>query len=609
MPSSDSVNWTSTGIVSERVPAAVDLLIIDADMANLGIAFSIASNPSSPYLEFYIEVFAKDSWTGKLYNKLKNASGRKSFVTMEVLGPYGTALVNREGTTNVLSIGAGTGIVPVLSLFQEHVKRMLLLDPAAHLVELQEAERNAVKVKLAREARQAPVVANVATMGCCNTKELEQSQSTDDKRRLMMQNTFSQASSASTYQDVVRTRRKLQMASLMVTRSIYGAVLQTFLGAFGVMVIGLTISWNTIKIDLYPHMTTLLQIFAIIFQSMFAVAAIFFWRGRNFFTYIDICMVAISVFSDWYWNIIYDQDGTLPGTQITTITLLLGYMMLRFWSKTVGVGEGQETKLDRTGLSAIERLDVVWVTRSANLVSRVIPDIERRYTSLVKAWGEEYAKEVCRVTVYITDKDPEAVKVLKQEIQHMTLYRNGHVNFCRPDFGNLIEGHTLDMIDSRSYSTSLLAFCGSPQLSGVIRQNKIANEMVTATTGFKHHTMDFISESYGGVKAPAQIEDVEEKGADVESGKNAKEEEEVMGEIVAGSSALNSRSSMSRSAPSMRFNLSFAAEDLADIEGEEKPEGAKEETTETDDGFVDRQALMRSYSSRASGLRRSSRAL
>ena len=164
------------------------------------------------------------------------------------------------------------------------------------------------------------------------------------------------------------------------------------------------------------------------------------------------------------------------------------------------------------------------------------------------------------------------------------------------------------MIDSRSYSTSLLAFCGSPQLSGVIRQNKIANEMVTATTGFKHHTMDFISESYGGVKAPAQIEDVEEKGADVESGEKA-EEEDVMGEIVAGSSALNSRSSMSRSAPSMRFNLSFAAEDLADVEGEEKPEGAKEETAETDDGFVDRQALMNSYSSRASGLTRSSRAL
>ena len=545
-------------------------------------AFSIASSPSSPFLEFYIEVFDEGSWTHKLYEKLRSDSKGKNVVAMEVLGPYGTALVNQDATTNVLAIGAGTGIVPILSMFQEHVKRMLLLDPAAHLIELQEAERTAVKVKLARQAREAPVIANVATMQCCSDKELERS--TDEIRKSMMLKKMSQASVAATYKDVVRTKRELRVAGLMVTRSIYGAVLQTFIGAYGIMVIGLVISWNTMKIPLYQHMTDILQIFTIILQAMFAVAAIFCWRGRNFFAYVDICMVVIAVFSDWYWNIIYDQDGTLPGTQITTLTLLLSYMTLRIWSKTVQT-DGHETRGDTTGLSAIERLDVVWIARSAKLISRVLPDINRRYESLVKAWGEEYAKEVCRVSVYVTDKDPQAVETLKSELQGMVLHNQGLIKFGRPDIGELIEGHTLNMIETRSYSTSLLAFCGSPQLSSVVRQKKIANEIVTATTGFKNHTMDFISESYGGIKAP--VETAVPVGEDVESGEP--------------SSAMYKSGSL-HSEPTRRVSLSFPS---PAIEGDEEEIGKGFD--DVDSEFMDRSALLESYSARSSILRRSSR--
>ena len=69
--------------------------------------FSIASDPDSSEIEFYIEVFGDGSWTEKLFSKLKNDKRQK--LDIDLLGPYGTALVKEESYTNIVAIGAGTG--------------------------------------------------------------------------------------------------------------------------------------------------------------------------------------------------------------------------------------------------------------------------------------------------------------------------------------------------------------------------------------------------------------------------------------------------------------------------------------------------------------------
>ena len=51
------------------------------------------------------------------------------------------------------------------------------------------------------------------------------------------------------------------------------------------------------------------------------------------------------------------------------------------------------------------------------------------------------------------------------------------------------------------FSYSLLAFCGSPSLSKHVRSCQISNDLLKAITGYKEHHMEFISESYGGVKS------------------------------------------------------------------------------------------------------------
>ena len=75
--------------------------------------FSLGSGPSSSYLEFYVEVFGKDSWTEKLWriiNAREDLEGRASLdLEFEVMGPYGTSIAKVEDYSHTLAIGAGSG--------------------------------------------------------------------------------------------------------------------------------------------------------------------------------------------------------------------------------------------------------------------------------------------------------------------------------------------------------------------------------------------------------------------------------------------------------------------------------------------------------------------
>ena len=76
--------------------------------------FSIASGPDSPELEFYVEVFDDNSWTGQLWSLMKDnaevdgaCSLREIFI--EVMGPFGTSLAKTDNFSHGLALGTGTG--------------------------------------------------------------------------------------------------------------------------------------------------------------------------------------------------------------------------------------------------------------------------------------------------------------------------------------------------------------------------------------------------------------------------------------------------------------------------------------------------------------------
>lgn len=59
----------------------------------------------------------------------------------------------------------------------------------------------------------------------------------------------------------------------------------------------------------------------------------------------------------------------------------------------------------------------------------------------------------------------------------------------------------MDLIESHpAYSSTLLAFCGGPKVSGVLAEVRSNVELLAAATGYSSHQLDFVSESCGGAK-------------------------------------------------------------------------------------------------------------
>ncbi|CAB9511565.1 generating NADPH oxidase heavy chain subunit [Seminavis robusta] len=492
--------------------------------------FSIASGPGSACLEFYIEVFDKKgeepstSWSHKLWELLQTqveGDGRR--IEFEVMGPYGTALAKTENFSHAIAIGTGTGIVPVLSLFKQHVRQLLRLEPESFLRTLEERQSKIIELECAEDERKGSIAA-IASRPCCgdylfleqdplcaHDDDDDNAEDDDDmsvskraQRRRTLRHSIHRHGELSRWGDVRENMINMKHAAFAETRSIYGVVLLSALPVMGVALFGLTISWNTCNFELRYGMIESLQVLTVIFQAFFAFVAFFIWDGSQFFALIDAVVCVIAPFADWYWFLQYAKYEQLTPSEVTLYCILVGYMTARLWSMVVR----PRHRSWRSNLAqddgfggTLDRLELVWVTRSASLVSKIMPEIHVLWDTLVAEWGRENAAKVCRISIHVTDADEDACDILRQEFADLDLYRAGAVRFGRPDFCEVIEQHTLDMVATRSKSYSLLAFCGSTPLAQEIHAHKISNDMVAGITGNKHHQMEYVSESYGGYKS------------------------------------------------------------------------------------------------------------
>jgi hypothetical protein len=253
-------------------------------------------------------------------------------------------------------------------------------------------------------------------------------------------------------------------------------------------------------------MVEILKVFTMVFQALFAVVSLFIWEGNNILAYVDVVVCLISPFADWYWSKVCEEYVTLRPVDITTYSLLILYMTARLWAKTIMPRKSNfHRSVNRGAVYKVDRFSFVWTTRSASQVSEILPDIIALWDILVGMWGLEQAQDVCRISIYVTDTDGEACAMLRREVQHTDLYQAGGIKFQRADLSKVIEDHSIDLICTRRNSQSLLACCGSPELAREVHNHKISNDMIVAITGNKNHQMDFVSESYGGVKSWTKV--------------------------------------------------------------------------------------------------------
>ena len=408
-----------------------------------------------------------------------------------------------------------------MSLYKQHVRQLLRLDPENHFADLEQHRKKMLAADRALAPRKGSIVKKIASAlpnpcpakydskngidaATCAAMGPNESMSL----AVSLKDKIHQHERMIRWRDVRNSIKDMKHEAFIATRSIYGVVLLALLPMIGVLLLGFTISWNTIDMDVKPGMINFLKAFSVIFQMTFAFIALVIWDGNNLFAYTDAALCIVTPFANWYWFMVYNKHGRLSPSDVTTFCLLIGYMTARLWGCTVKPRhQSWRHSVKSDGIGAMDCLDVVWVSRSASLVSEIMPDINNIYEALASQWGRENAAKVCKISVYVTDKDERACHLLCKELARMPLYQNGAVSFGRPDFDRLIENHTLKMICTRKKSYSLLAFCGSTEIAQEIHHHKISNDMITAITGNKQHQMEYVSESYGGCACKRQPEE------------------------------------------------------------------------------------------------------
>jgi ferredoxin-NADP reductase len=97
--------------------------------------FSIASDPNSNDWDVLVKKGPDESFT------------------MEIVGQYGVGLVNKGEYSPVVAVGSGTGIVPILSLFKEHIHQVSMLNPTSHYNAQHEREIQLMKIARSQEMR------------------------------------------------------------------------------------------------------------------------------------------------------------------------------------------------------------------------------------------------------------------------------------------------------------------------------------------------------------------------------------------------------------------------------------------------------------------------
>ena len=228
---------------------------------------------------------------------------------------------------------------------------------------------------------------------------------------------------------------------------------------------------------------------------MFANAALLVWDAKTIFAYTDLAMVVVAPFADWYWSLCYKYAGRLDSAQLAIYCCFTLCMTFRIWLYTTkSCNDDSLSGKDRN----LHKFEFVWSCRSAALVSTLYPEFGTLWDELVRVYGYDYACAVCKVSIYVTDPDHDSCQALYQELKETSLFHHGSIRFGRPDLASIIGDHSVDLVCTRRSSSTLLIHVGGAALAREIHQSKLVNDLKLAQTGNKKHTIEFVTDNYGG---------------------------------------------------------------------------------------------------------------
>lgn len=415
--------------------------------------FTIASDPTGSTVDFYIEVFKPEDWTGKLHVLLtsiqdsKSANGRHSVQApkIDLMGPYGNALVKANAATHVVAIGVGTGIVPMMSLLREHVHRMLIKNPETFLQHIEHREELNMRVVRGRQASKKSLYELITTRTELDPSAHASFQERGDDYVKIGTKRVKWSSIREMLRaghDKYEELRELKLSAKYLT---YRTALAMIEGIFGICVFGLLVLFGSTTSERNHGMVAAIATLVILLQVWFMISVLFLWDVSKFLAFIDVMVVLACIYADAFFGSQLSgySDGWLP-PHYTLLYFLFGYIVLRIYFRIIDGMSSTYSGFEEQ----VQRLDFVWSVRSARIAGQIYPDICEVYDLLVDKWGKAYTDRVLRININITDRDAGETATLRTQIKGTSLYQDKHVFFIRPKFGkyNLDEHYCNDVI-------------------------------------------------------------------------------------------------------------------------------------------------------------------
>jgi ferredoxin-NADP reductase len=462
--------------------------------------FSIGSAPESSFLTVIIEVSPNQvEWTAQVAAMVRCGS----LVRVNIRGPFGNPVgpdANSPAAANIIAVGSGTGIVPMLSMLKARAERLGQLSASG----LQRTQSTLAQRQLA---------ANQAY--CLGAKVTP---STNERVR-HMQLTYRAARLAA----FERGEKPMPVFLKHATASAgsYGGVMLSVAAMLWICLEGastaLVLSWSNLMAvaDVTPGMVSVLEYSTMLLIVPYAciVATWIVCRSRaeqNPSLYIHV-LALIAMVGVVLAFTVYGKYASLCSTEQATL------VVFSVWR--VGAAWAHRSRVSRTehggyaSSNPVESFRMLWATRSAELVIGVLQDLEKTFSDLeasmntgtdTKVVGTEAFPQL-EIHVYCTDTNPHHIGELKAWLQGTRF--ESLVSFSRAELGPELVTSMRRHIMAPSFmnrlpgekKTCAVTFCGSPIVSDALFRAVRRCGQLATVAGASDFQFSFRTESYSNM--------------------------------------------------------------------------------------------------------------
>jgi len=452
--------------------------------------FSVASEPASHELRFLIEVKEPGSWTDQLAGLSLYVQGLR----VNLMGGFGSMVSDLKSNTEVLAVGTGTGIVPMISLMLERKRRLLMLNKGVWL------DANEVKDAQYKytSSLEHPVLRYLQLKWRCRqVQKLGQN---------------------SIYLRNIRRKARWELVHAVVD------VVACSLILVELWLCCTTISWASLPDETSADSTMgrILKYVGTCAISLYSFHSIYRWvqprrftrSFRNVFEFFAICGMIVTLVV--WWDLPYDMKY---GTEVVRVAVRVGFCLWRMawlWltSPVVRQNEAQSGNLGKD-LLLESTFRLIWSCRSADLMMGMLPEFDRMLQELRSGLRTSTSglRTFIDIELYCTESDIRKLRHLMQHVQGTAL--EGAVHYGRPDLQSAIfqvmRRQLADGLNGGpsklNGAQSLVTFCGAPEVGRRCMQFVEEANLMADTLALYQHKVNFREEFFGivaGARAKRQ---------------------------------------------------------------------------------------------------------